>query len=62
METHVKSVVILISAGVAFWIIGFILCAVLGAESKVLWTCVMGAVLGLIGIRYTIRRAGKSGI
>lgn len=62
MELHVKSVVTLISAGVALWIIGFIVCIVIGAEAKVLWTCVMGAGLGLTGIRYTIRRARRSGI
>ncbi|CAB4779171.1 unannotated protein [freshwater metagenome] len=57
-----KSVVTLISAGVALWIIGLIVCIVIGAEAKVLWTCVMGAGLGLTGIRYTIRRARRSDI
>ncbi|MCX6434841.1 MAG: DUF2530 domain-containing protein [Actinomycetes bacterium] len=62
MEAHVKSVVTLISAGIALWIIGFVICLAIGADAKVLWTCVMGVLLGLIGIRYTIRRARKSGI
>ncbi|CAB4698624.1 unannotated protein [freshwater metagenome] len=62
MEAHVKSVVTLISAGIALWIIGFVVCLAIGADAKVLWTCVMGVLLGLIGIRYTIRRARKSGI
>jgi len=58
----VKSVVTLISAGIALWIIGFVICLAIGADAKVLWTCVMGVLLGLIGIRYTIRRARKTGI
>jgi len=58
----VKSVVTLISAGIALWIIGFVVCLAIGADAKVLWTCVIGVLLGLIGIRYTIRRARKSGI
>lgn len=62
MEPRVKSVVTLISAGVALWIIGLIVCIAIGAEAKVLWTCVMGAGLGLTGIRYTIRRARRSDI
>jgi len=62
MEAHVKSVVTLISAGIALWIIGFVVCLAIGADAKVLWTCVIGVLLGLIGIRYTIRRARKSGI
>lgn len=57
-----KSVVTLISAGIALWIIGFVVCLAIGADAKVLWTCVIGVLLGLIGIRYTIRRARKSGI
>ncbi len=57
-----KSVVTLISAGIALWIIGFVICLAIGADAKVLWTCVMGVLLGLIGIRDTIRRARKSGI
>ena len=57
-----KSVVTLISAGIALWIIGFVICLAIGADAKVLWTCVMGVLLGLIGIRYTIRRARKTGI
>jgi hypothetical protein len=32
------------------------------AEAKIVWTCVMGAALGLVGIRYTIRRNRRSGI
>ena len=51
MEAHVKSVVTLISAGIALWIIGFVVCLAIGADAKVLWTCVMGVLLGLIGIR-----------
>jgi len=31
-------------------------------ETKYVWTCVCGAALGVIGIRYTIRRARRSGI
>ena len=34
----------------------------IGAEAKVIWTCVVGAALGVIGIRYSIRRARRSGI
>jgi len=33
-----------------------------GADAKVIWTCLMGAGLGLVGIRYTIRRDRRSGI
>jgi hypothetical protein len=31
-------------------------------ETKYVWTCVCGAALGVIGIRYTIRRNRRSAI
>jgi hypothetical protein len=33
-----------------------------GAESKIIWTCFLGAVFGLAGIRYSIRRNNRDGI
>jgi hypothetical protein len=33
-----------------------------GSEAKIIWTCVVGAALGLIGIRYSIRRNKRSAI
>jgi hypothetical protein len=33
-----------------------------GAESKIIWTCLVGAALGVMGIRYSIRRNRKSAI
>jgi hypothetical protein len=33
-----------------------------GAESKIIWTCVVGALLGAWGIRYSIRRSRRGGI
>jgi hypothetical protein len=32
------------------------------AESKIIWTCVVGAALGVTGIRYSVRRNRKSAI
>jgi hypothetical protein len=33
-----------------------------GAESKIIWTCFVGVILGLTGIRYSVRRNRKSAI
>jgi hypothetical protein len=33
-----------------------------GAMAKIIWTCVVGAALGLIGIRYSIRRNKRDAI
>jgi hypothetical protein len=44
------------------WVIAGVIAAAVAADAKVIWTCVMGAALGLVGIRYTIRRDRRSGL
>jgi len=57
-----KSAVTVIIVGISLWITGLVIALATHAESKVLYTCGVGIALGLIGIRYTIRRAHRSGI
>ena len=54
--------VTLISFGTAAWVIAGIVFAITGADAKVIWTCAAGALLGAWGIRYSKRRAARSGI
>jgi hypothetical protein len=60
--SDIKSVTTLISLGTIIWIIAGIALAITGADSKIIWTCVVGTALGLWGIRYSKRRAKRSGI
>lgn len=62
MESNLRSTVILIAAGTIAWLIAGAVFLVLGSETKYVWTCVCGAALGVFGVRYTIRRARRSGI
>ena len=62
MASSIKSVVTLIAAGTIAWIAAGVVAVVIGAESKVIWSCVVGALLGVTGIRYSIRRSRRSGI
>jgi hypothetical protein len=62
MASNIKSVVTLIAAGTIAWIGAGVVALAMDAESKVIWTCVVGALLGVIGIRYSIRRSRRSGI
>ncbi len=62
MSSEIKSVVTLITFGTVAWIIAGLVLAISGAEAKVIWTCVVGATLGVWGIRYSKRRASRSGI
>jgi hypothetical protein len=62
MSSEIKSVVTLITFGTVAWIIAGLVLAITGAEAKVIWTCVVGAALGAWGVRYSKRRASRSGI
>jgi uncharacterized oligopeptide transporter (OPT) family protein len=60
--SNIKTVVALIALGSVIWLAAGVVAIAIGAESKIIWTCVVGAALGAIGIRYSIRRARRSGI
>ena len=62
MASNIKSVVTLIAIGSIAWLAAGVVAIAAGAESKVIWTCVVGAVLGVMGIRYSIRRNRRSSI
>jgi uncharacterized membrane protein YjjB (DUF3815 family) len=61
-KSPIKSVVILIAIGTIGWLIAGMVAVTLGYDSKYVWTCVVGALLGATGIRYSIRRDRRSGI
>jgi len=51
--------IFIIAMGIVLWIIAFVFAIVMDADNKVLWICVTGAVLGLVGLRYTVKRGQK---
>jgi hypothetical protein len=61
-RTKISSVVALISAGTLAWVAAGVVALAAGSDAKVIWTCIVGATLGLIGIRYSIRRNKRSAI
>lgn len=61
-KSTIKSVVTLVAVGTICWIAGGVIAIAAGAESKIIWTCFVGAILGLTGIRYSVRRNRKSAI
>lgn len=62
MEKNLRDIVLLIAVGTIAWLIAGAVFLIVGSETKYVWTCVCGAALGVIGIRYTIRRSRRSGI
>ena len=62
MASNIKSVVTLIALGSIAWLAAGVVAIAMNADSKIIWTCVVGAILGITGIRYSIRRNRRSGI
>jgi uncharacterized membrane protein HdeD (DUF308 family) len=62
MTSRLRNAVTLVAIGTTCWLVAGVIAIAMNAEAKVIWTCVMGAALGLVGIRYTIRRSRRSGI
>ncbi len=56
-----KEAIFVIAMGIVLWIIALVFAIVMNADTNVLWICVIGAVLGAIGLRYTIKR-GRKGV
>jgi len=57
-----KQAIFVIALGIVLWIVAFIFAVVMNAESKILWICVVGALLGVIGLRYTIKKGRREKI
>jgi len=62
MTTRLRNAVTLVALGITCWVIAGVIAIAVNADAKVIWTCIFGACLGLVGIRYTIRRERRSGI
>jgi len=62
LDRKVRTVVILVTLGTIAWLIAGVIALMIGTESKIIWTCVLGTALGATGVRYSIRRAKRSGI
>ena len=62
MTTRLRNAVTLVAIGCTCWVVAGVIAIAMGADAKVIWTCVSGVILGLLGIRYTIRRDRPSGV
>jgi hypothetical protein len=62
LDKKIRNVIILVTIGTLSWLVAGAFAIVIGAESKIIWTCVFGALFGAMGVRYSIRRAKRSGI
>ena len=62
MTTRLRNALTRVAIGTTCWVVAGVIALAMNADAKVIWTCVSGTALGLIGVRYTIRRERRSGI
>jgi hypothetical protein len=57
-----RSALVAIVVGIFLWAVYLVFALATGADSKYIYTAIVGIALGAIGIRYTIRRNKREGI
>jgi hypothetical protein len=62
MTTRLRNAVTLVAIGIICWVVAGVIALAADADAKIIWTCISGVILGVLGIRYTIRRERRSGI
>ena len=62
MTSRLRNAVTLVAIGTMCWVVAGVIALAVNADAKVIWTCAVGAALGVTGIRYSIRRARRTGI
>ena len=59
MSSRLNSALPIIIAGIVIGTVALIIAIIINAVAKIILTCVVGILLGFIGIRYTKRRAKR---
>ena len=54
--------VAVIIAGTIAWVIALVVLIAINASSNKIWICLVGVGLGLVGLRYTIRRMRREAL
>lgn len=62
MTTRLRNAITLVAIGTICWVIAGVIALAANSDAKIIWTCISGVLLGLVGIRYTIRRERRSGL
>ena len=57
-----RTMITLVVTGQIIWVVAAIIGLLVNAESKFIWTCITGALLGFVGIALTIQRNKKNAL
>jgi hypothetical protein len=61
MLHFMRSAMPIIIAGIIIWTIALIVAIIIEALAKIILTCVVGILLGFLGLRYTRRKIKREG-
>jgi hypothetical protein len=56
-----KQTVIVLISGISLWLVALVIEIARSAPSDQIWICISGALLGLLGLRYSVRRLRREG-
>ena len=56
-----RSAMPIIIAGIIIWTIALIVAIIINAIAKIILTCVVGILMGFLGLRYTRRKIKREG-
>ena len=56
MLHNMRSALPIIIIGIVIWTIALVIAIIIDAMAKIILTCVMGILLGFLGLRYTRRK------
>ena len=57
-----RTMISLVIAGMIIWVVAAILGLALGASTKFIWTCIVGFLLGFVGIAITYFKDRADGV
>ena len=57
-----RTMITLVVGGQIIWVVAAIIGLLVNADSKFIWTCITGVLLGFVGIALTIQRDKKSAL
>ena len=54
-----REAIVVIILGISAWTVALVFALAIGASGHAIATCLFGIILGVMGLRYTIRRSRK---
>ena len=57
-----RTMIILVIAGMILWMVAAIFGLAFGASTKFIWTCIVGFLLGFVGIAITFMKDRAGGV